>query len=148
MCVSFGDMLIVWCLYIIVVHFGERSHSMCIAGAQILQISILAKPRYDTRDKSNFLHCTSVSHICAVPIQSVIFCTWRVLMCCAIQLIKLQRSVLMHCICIVQYRTTRSLEALRAPTSSWRPFGPLDFVLRALRALRPCDPRHSDWIVC
>ena len=30
------------------------------------------------------------------------------------------------------------------------PGGPLDpkFVLRALRALRPCDPRHSDWIVC
>ena len=28
---------------------------------------------------------------------------------------------------------TRSLGALRAPTSSWRPFGPLDFVLRALR---------------
>ena len=45
----------------------------------------------------------------------------------------------------------RSLGALRAPTSSLRPFGPalgpsglLDFVLRALRALRPCDPR----IVC
>ena len=36
---------------------------------------------------------------------------------------------------------TRSLGALRAPTSSWGPFGPLDFVLRALRALRPCDPR-------
>merc|ERR1712020_786090 len=35
----------------------------------------------------------------------------------------------------------RSLGALRAPTSSWGPFGPLDFVLRALRALRPCDPR-------
>ena len=32
---------------------------------------------------------------------------------------------------------TRSLGALRAPTSSWRPFGPLDFILRALRALRP-----------
>ena len=26
---------------------------------------------------------------------------------------------------------TRSLGALRAPTSSWRPFGPLDFVFRA-----------------
>ena len=44
--------------------------------------------------------------------------------------------------------TTRSLGALRAPTSSLWPFGPtfgpsglLDFVLRALRALRPCDPR-------
>ena len=33
--------------------------------------------------------------------------------------------------------STRSLGALWAPTSSWRPFGPLDFVLRALRALRP-----------
>ena len=42
---------------------------------------------------------------------------------------------------------TRSLGALRAPTSSWRRFGPLDFVLRALRALRPCDPRVGDWIV-
>ena len=44
---------------------------------------------------------------------------------------------------------TRSLGALRAPTSSVRPFGPafgpsglLDFVLRALRALRPCDPHN------
>ena len=48
-----------------------------------------------------------------------------------------------------KYRITRSLGALRAPTSSVRPFGPafgpsglLDFVLRALRALRPCDPRY------
>ena len=32
---------------------------------------------------------------------------------------------------------TRSVGALRNPTSSWRPFGPLDFVLRALRPLRP-----------
>ena len=32
---------------------------------------------------------------------------------------------------------TRSLGALRAPTSSWRSFGPLDFVLCALRTLRP-----------
>ena len=31
---------------------------------------------------------------------------------------------------------TRSVGALWAPTSSWRSFGPLDFVLRALRALR------------
>ena len=40
----------------------------------------------------------------------------------------------------MNYYLTRSLGALRAPTSSWRPFGPLDFVLRALWALRPCDP--------
>ena len=47
----------------------------------------------------------------------------------------------------------RSLGALRAPTSSLRPFGPalgpsglLDFVLRALRALRPCDPRNGAMI--
>ena len=44
--------------------------------------------------------------------------------------------------------TYRSLGALRAPTSSWRPFGPLFFVLRALRALTPSDPRNNDWIVC
>ena len=43
-----------------------------------------------------------------------------------------------------KYVDTRSVGALWAPTSSWRPFGPLDFVLRALRALRPCDPRQSD----
>ena len=54
------------------------------------------------------------------------------------------------CICIVFLIVSilylwiikhRSLGALRAPTSRWRPFGPLDFVLRALRVLRPCDPR-------
>ena len=45
---------------------------------------------------------------------------------------------------------TRSLGALWAPTSRLRPFGPawgpsglLDFVLCALRALRPCDPRND-----
>ena len=43
---------------------------------------------------------------------------------------------------------TRSLGALRALTSSCWAFGPFDFVLRALRALRPCDSRNSDWIVC
>ena len=43
---------------------------------------------------------------------------------------------------------TKSLGALRAPTSSWRPFGPLNFGLRALWALRLCDPRVGDWIVC
>merc|ERR1712077_179102 len=42
---------------------------------------------------------------------------------------------------MVYYIYYRSLGALRAPTSSWGPFVPLDFVLRALRALRPCDPR-------
>ena len=46
---------------------------------------------------------------------------------------------------------TRSLGARWAPTSSWRPFGPalgpsglFDFVLRALWALRLCDPRNRD----
>ena len=46
-----------------------------------------------------------------------------------------------------KYKYKGSLGALRAPTSSWGPFGPLDFVLRALRALRLCDPRSGDWIV-
>ena len=51
------------------------------------------------------------------------------------------------------YVMTRSLGALRALTSRLRPFGPalgplglLDFVLRALRALRPCDPRNGAMI--
>ena len=43
-------------------------------------------------------------------------------------------------------KCTRSLGALWAPTSSWRPFGPLDFFLRALRALRPTFV--GCWIVC
>ena len=68
-----------------------------------------------------------------------------------------------HCLCLMcqvkdisfqvaiyqfLYLSTRSLEALRAPTSRLQPFGLalgpsglLDFVLHALRALRPCDPR-------
>ena len=41
---------------------------------------------------------------------------------------------------IYQIYQTRSQGGLRAPTSSWRPFG--------LLALRPCDPRVVDWIVC
>ena len=46
---------------------------------------------------------------------------------------------------------TRSLGARWAPTFSWQPFGPafcpsgiLDFILRALQALRPCDPRTDN----
>ena len=35
----------------------------------------------------------------------------------------------------IYYIYTRSLGALRPPTSSWRPFEPLDFVLRTLRIL-------------
>ena len=42
--------------------------------------------------------------------------------------------------------STRSLGALRTPSSSWMPFVPLDFFLRALWALSPCDPHVSDWI--
>ena len=44
----------------------------------------------------------------------------------------------------IDYSNTRSLGAPRAPTSSWRPYGPLDFVLRALRALRPCEPGRKN----
>jgi len=33
-----------------------------------------------------------------------------------------------------------TLMTVMRPTSSWRPFGRLDFVLRAFGALRPCDP--------
>ena len=46
------------------------------------------------------------------------------------------------------YSETRSLGALRAPTFSWRPFGPLDLVLRALWALRQFDPRRFVHDVC
>ena len=42
------------------------------------------------------------------------------------------------------YSPTRRQGALRVPTSSWRPFGSLDFVLRAIRVLTLCDPRQGD----
>ena len=51
--------------------------------------------------------------------------------------LKAKRHVTTFNVWFFKYIQTRSLGALRAPTSSWRPFGPLDFVLRALRALRP-----------
>ena len=38
---------------------------------------------------------------------------------------------------VIQSKYYNTRGALRALTSSWRPFGPLHFVLRALRALRP-----------
>ena len=41
-----------------------------------------------------------------------------------------------------QLFSARSLGVIRAPTASWKPFGPLDFVLPGLRALRPCEPRR------
>jgi len=60
-------------------------------------------------------------------------------------------STFIRILCMsMPYYETRSLGALRAPTSRLRPFGPalgpsglLDNVLHALRALRPCDPRNS-----
>ena len=50
----------------------------------------------------------------------------------------------------IPYISTRSLGSLRALTSSWRPFGSalapsglLDFVIHALLAFMPCDPRND-----
>ena len=63
-------------------------------------------------------------------------------------MIMMIRMMIRMMMVIMMMMMTRSLGALRAPTSRWRPFGPLYFVLRALRALRPCDPRSGDWIVC
>ena len=51
------------------------------------------------------------------------------------------RSIAFKCGCFGKVFNTRSLGALRALTSRWRP---LDFVPRALRPLRPCDPRKVD----
>ena len=49
-------------------------------------------------------------------------------------------NVLCSFLRLKEYWKTRSLGALRAPTSSLRPSsGLFDFVLRALQALRPCD---------
>ena len=44
------------------------------------------------------------------------------------------------------YLKTRSLGAIQAPTSSWRPFGPLDFVLRAFgtQAAWSTSPHPND----
>ena len=44
------------------------------------------------------------------------------------------------CMTLAPISKTRSFGALRAPT--FVPLGLLDFVLRILRALRPCDPRR------
>ena len=38
----------------------------------------------------------------------------------------------------------RSQGVPSGPTSSWGPFGPLDFVLHGIRALSPCDPRRKN----
>ena len=62
----------------------------------------------------------------------------------ALYLLRPDNTVLFIFLLFALYIHTRSLGALRAPTSRWRLFGPLDFVLRALRALRPCDPRKVD----
>ena len=40
-----------------------------------------------------------------------------------------------------QYLKTKNLGTLWAPTSNWKPFGPLDFVLCGLWELMLCDPR-------
>ena len=48
-------------------------------------------------------------------------------------MIMMIRMMIRMMMVIMMMMMTRSLGALRAPTSSWRPFGPLDFVLRALR---------------
>ena len=37
--------------------------------------------------------------------------------------------------------TTRSLEALWAPTFSWGPYGPFEFFFLGVRALRLCNPQ-------
>ena len=65
---------------------------------------------------------------------------------CEILVTKVERKDLGKWRLKEKYYITRSLGALRAPTSRLRPFGPalgtsglLDNVLHALRALRPCD---------
>ena len=76
---------------------------------------------------------------------------WLVWLCCHINIWEpWDRKVYMQSSKQIKYLITRSLGALRAPTSRLRPFGPalgpsglLDNVLHALRALRPCDPRNS-----
>ena len=49
---------------------------------------------------------------------------------------------------IVKYDEIEVLGPSGAQLLSRGPSGLLDFVLRALRALRPCDPRVGNWIVC
>ena len=45
---------------------------------------------------------------------------------------------------LMVYMKTRSLGALRTPTSRWRPFGPLDFVLRC-RSSRSRSRSSRNW---
>ena len=73
--------------------------------------------------------------------------TSRLIFCSLVQMGMFFRNVIwlgffMNSLFNDNMKGTRSLGALRVPTSSWRPFGPLDFVLRALQALRLCDPHR------
>ena len=61
-----------------------------------------------------------------------------------IMMMMLMIMMMMVMMMMIYIYITRSLGALRAPTSSWGTYGPLDFVVRALRALRPCDPRLQE----
>ena len=106
-----------------------------------------SRPKYDEESRLKYdaesrLKCYKESRRNMVQnpqIPTEIFCKIPIKILCKIQ---------------IKIYVTRSLGALRAPTSSLRPFGPalghsglLDFVLRALRALRPCDPRNGAMIV-
>ena len=78
---------------------------------------------------------------CIHPIQlsSVYMLAYRyVCSCCCHGQGQVWRKLQVYNIAMwITYLSTRSL----GPTSSWRP---LDFVLRALWALRPCDPRKRN----
>ena len=45
----------------------------------------------------------------------------------------------------ISHSTIYITRILWAPSTCWKPFGPLDFVFRALRALKPCDTGGVPW---
>ena len=101
---------------------------------------------YTKDSKSNFLLCIQVQYIGGLATRSHIFPLGTYCFCLSglpattCYLLQSSRQPLVSSLRVLYH--TGSLGALRAPTSSWRPFRPLDFVLRAPRALRPRDLRR------
>ena len=82
-----------------VLHFGWDPLSMCIAGAEILQISILAKASYDPRDRDNSWRCTLHNTNCLLYTLRFI-------------LLKTQHQFLTQCTLSVSYKSSLLLTSL------------------------------------
>ena len=92
--------VIVWSsVCCMVLHFGWDPLSMCIAGAEILQISILAKASYDPRDRDNSWRCTLHNTNCMLYTLRFIW-------------LKTQHQFLTQCTLSVSYKSSLLLTSL------------------------------------